>query len=366
MSCSLDRPMVTMSMELLRKGQDPLFLIHANNIVLGNHKYGSLAHSIAINNELIGSGVKAKLFEISCLEKRGKPELPPDSMSFYYCHGGFGCNEIIATRSFPKKAVKRTAYFRESNLLGTHTILEYNRLMRRWSRSRFSKFDCLGGIVSDIINFKLLMHDYLSFHSGGVEIDGKAYLITGLPNTGKSYSIVQLASDGANFMSEDITLIDKNMVAVGLPFTQTLEKRKKLSLFKQVRAAIFQTLYKQNYSKNTFFDTPIYNGKNVCHDAPIAAVFFVKRGETGYHLANKKRILKNLIDLNRLEFTYGRNIGFLTYLLFNGDLSMDDYFEKETKLITSLVDAVPMYDVSAPDHTGFAPVIKRLINELSK
>ncbi|GAI71490.1 unnamed protein product, partial [marine sediment metagenome] len=45
-----------------------------------------------------------------------------------------------------------------------------------------------GQSLCDVTTLKLLLHDYLSFHAAGVEIDGKAYLLTGLPDSGKTYS----------------------------------------------------------------------------------------------------------------------------------------------------------------------------------
>lgn len=359
-----DKARVTMAMEFVRDGQEPLFLIHANNSVLGNHKYGSFEHSILMNSETIRKGVKAQLFEISCMEKEGRIQAPTGSMSFYNCHGVFDQEEIVTIRPF--RSIRKVAYLRQANLFATHTTIEFNSVMRRWARSHFASLQCIGDVLSDMITFKLLMHGYLSFHGAGIEIDGTAYLITGLPDTGKTYSAMQLVAGGANFISEDIILVNKEMITVGLPFTQTIEKRKKRPPLEKMRATILQALYKQNYSKDTFFDTPYYTGTNVCNKAPIAGVFFLRRGQARYELADKKKMLRDLINLSRLEFGYGRNRGLLAYLFFNGDSTMDDFFDKENQILTRLVDSVPMYNVFAPDHTGFAPIMESLITDLSK
>ena len=351
----------TSAMELLQ-GREPLFLIHANNTALGNHKHGSLDVGRSANEAAIGKGVKAKLFEISCLEVEQEFEVWRDATSFYGYYGKVGGGEVAMLRPF--RFPRRDGFLRVAELFGPHTTIKYNSRLRWWARSKLSKLNTVAQTLDDIITIKLLAHNYLSFHAAGVEIDGKAFLFAGLPNTGKTYLTIQLLSGGANFISEDIILIDKQMNAVGLPFTATMEKRRKMNLLQQARANFYQFLYKENFSKETFLDTCCYNGQNICPGAPVAAVFFLKRGKSGYVVADKKRILRELINLQHLEFSYSRNMVILAYLFFNEGSTIDDYIAKEAQMVGELVGNVPVYEVCSPDYTGFADLINRVIDEI--
>lgn len=352
----------TASVEILQQGQKPLFLIHANNLVLGNYKYGSPEKSIPFNKNVLKSDVKPQLFEISCMETNKPFELFPDAMSYYVFYGAFDQDEVVVLRKFP--FIKNAAFLRQLHIFDKHTIIKYNPNMRRWTRSRFSELPPISDSISDLITFKLIDHDYLSFHAAGLELDGKAYLLTGLPDIGKTYATMKLIQDGARFMSEDIIIINKEARAIGLPFTATMEKRGDFPLIEQIKAKVHEFFIQENYSKNTFFDTSLYNGENVCHDAQINGIFFLKKGKPGYSVADKKKVLTDFININRLEFTYWRNLSILTYLFFR-NVSIDEYLKKEVALLERLVSQVPIYDIYAPDYTGYAPIIEQVINEQS-
>lgn len=365
MSHCTNKQLRTVAMEYLQD-QSPLFLIHSNtnDMILGDHKHGSLDVGWSANKTTIERGVEAELFEISCLEVDEDFEIWPDAMSFYGCHGEFGGNEVARIRPF--HFPRRNGFIRLHDLFGPHTTLKFNPSFRRWARFKLSKLYTVAHTLNDIVIIKLLDHNYLSFHSSCAEIDGKAFLFAGLPNTGKTYLTMQLLSDGANFMSEDITLVNKKMVATGLPFTATMEKRRKVNLIQQTKANLYQFLYKQNFAKETFFDTDFYTGKNICSKAPIAGLFFLKKGEDSGCLAGTKTVLKDLINLQHLEFSYSRNQLILAYLFFNRQTTIDEYLAKEAEIMGQMIESVPAYEISAPDHTGFYPLVKQIINELSK
>ncbi|MCK5472905.1 MAG: hypothetical protein KAI59_02650, partial [Planctomycetes bacterium] len=291
----------TTTLEFLQD-QDPLFLIHTNvsDKLLGDHKHGSLCVGGSANKISINSGVKSKLFEISCIETKEEFEAWPEALSFYNYYGNFDRDEAAMIRPF--RFATANGFILLENLFGTHTTLKFNPQFRRWARCKFSKLFTVANTLNDILIVKLLEHDYLSFHSACVEIDGKAFLFAGLPDTGKTYSTIQLISKGANFMSEDISLVNKKMEVTGLPFTATMEKRKKTGLLQKLRAGLYQTIYKQNFSKQTFIDTEHYSGQNICPRAPLAGVFFLSRGPKSSKPANSKQILTDLINLQNLEF----------------------------------------------------------------
>ena len=139
------------SMELLEKGQNPLFAVNINNVNLGNCKYGSLKKSLHLNSSFDQED-KAKLFEVSCMETDEVFERYKNAMSFYVFHGAFDENEVAVIRNF--KAIRKQGYFRVIDLLGRNTKIIYNPIMRLWTRLRFSELQPISELISDLITFK--------------------------------------------------------------------------------------------------------------------------------------------------------------------------------------------------------------------
>jgi len=280
-------------------------------------------------------------------------------MSFYLFHGAFGRNKIEISR--PISLIGKKAYLQISQVLGPKTTIKFNPLMRKWSRLRFSKMPPISEHINDIISLKLLEYGYLSFHAAAFEINGSSYLITGLPDTGKTFTTMKFIENGARFISEDIVVIDPQFNAIGMPFTATIEKRGHLPLMQKIGSKIFEFFIQENHSKNSFLDIPLYNGNNICHNSPIKAIFFLKRGKDSCRIVEGKRIKKTILNINRLEFTYWRNIAILTHLFFE-DINIDEFLKKESDLLDIIIENIPVYEITASDYLGYTPIIEKIIN----
>ena len=64
-------------------------------------------------------------------------------------------------------------------------------------------------------------HDRIALHAAGIEVAGRAHLIAGDPDSGKSTSTFQLVELGHGFLCEEIALVDPHTLAVE-PHLRTL------------------------------------------------------------------------------------------------------------------------------------------------
>jgi hypothetical protein len=219
----------------------------------------------------------------------------------------------------------------------------------------------VGVELTDVTTARLLLDNILSFHGGCVSKNGRAFIITGLPDTGKTFTTMKLLENSFfDFLSEDILLIDNDFNAYAIPFTQTVEKRKKLSPFEKLKGKIYESVFKNNYVKSDILEVLPDVQKRIVPKSKIDTVFFLTRGDSGVKIlgeSEREKITRKLIQLNHLEFTYWRNEMILSYLFFNSDMKITELLEKEDYLISNLVKNVNLVELSAPSAPEYYPLL---------
>ncbi len=78
-------------------------------------------------------------------------------------------------------------------------------------------------VVEALLRFMLVDRGYVLLHSGCVAKDGKATLISAQTDTGKTSTVIRLVRDfGFSFLSDDMTIVSPNGIAISYPKPMTL------------------------------------------------------------------------------------------------------------------------------------------------
>ncbi len=324
---------------------------------LGNFKYGNIKNSVVTEPSRSDT-----ILTIDLSLETEKVEKEPASMSFYGIFSHFKSNYIVRDRNFflfgnTKLVIK--------DLFSSKVSVSVSKLYNLWALSRFSKLKSVGVELTDIATINLLDKGYLSFHGGCVAANGKGHIITGLPDMGKTLTTMKLLEDEKiNYLSEDILLIDKALTAYAVPYTQTVEKRRRLSLFESIYASVYEGLFKNNFIKTDIFEAIPGIRERTLDSTPIATIFFLIRGPKMCQTVEgdeKENLLLQTIQLNNLEFTYFRNEIILSYLFFNDSRDINYFLEKEKGMITDVFSSTNVVMVSAEDAFGYHDQIREYI-----
>jgi hypothetical protein len=346
-------------MKILSKPITRILYVNSSSHHLGNFKYGNIKNS-ATKEDVAETPVLT--LDLSLITEDVQKETK--SMSFYGIFSHFKSNFIVRDRNF---VVFGNTKLVIRQLFGDVVQISASKLYNLWALSRFSKLKSVGVEITDIATLNLLDKGYLSFHGGCVASNGKGYIITGLPDMGKTLTTMKLLeNEKISYLSEDILLIDEQLTAFGVPYTQTVEKRRKLSIFESVYAKIYEGLFKNNFIKTDIFEAIPGIRERTLDSTAIDTIFFLVRGPKYCKTVEgdaKEDLLRQTIQLNNLEFTYFRNEMILSYLFFNDSRDIDYFLQKEKKMITALFAKKTVVAVSAEDAFGYHDQIKSYIDD---
>ncbi len=218
-----------------------------------------------------------------------------------------------------------------------------------------------GIVLKDLTYLLLILNNYLPVHSSSFAINEKeAFLILAPPNVGKSYTVMQAIKDGFYFLSEDISIVDKNgniyPVVYTSTYTHEVSKLKYLSLLAYYLPQNVEPMGKKyknkllEYSKiKKIFILESFKEKSIEH---------LKKAFT--YSINKEEIVAKILTLNKDEFKVFNNKIILSYFYLTNSISKFNNLELE--LIENLVKNVEdIILIKSPAPKYFYEVIKKLI-----
>lgn len=80
----------------------------------------------------------------------------------------------------------------------------------------------IGDLVEAIIDFKLIERGYTTLHAASLSKDGRAVLLCGFPNVGKTLSTLALLQDGWAYMGDDNGVIGRDGTVYTYPSTSSI------------------------------------------------------------------------------------------------------------------------------------------------
>jgi len=228
-----------------------------------------------------------------------------------------------------------------------------------------------GAHLTDIITVKLLNRGWVPLSAACIAVRGKALILLGPPDTGKTLTVIQGFKQGLpfNFMSEDIIITNGNQ-AVACPYTISFRHHGYLGGAKEDFLArlhsispIFNFITKRlaGHLDKFFKDMPF------TPQAEIGCVVILQRAgkeEEGIKALNPSEAAHRILQLNRYEFTYYRNPLLRVYEYFNPKvLSLEKLQYIENTIIRKLSQDHAVYQITASDAKDFLRYLKTLLHK---
>jgi len=191
--------------------------------------------------------------------------------------------------------------------------------------------------LTDITTIKLLEAGYVPVHSGCVALNNDAILLFAPPDTGKSLTVLSAVKTGYHFVSEDITIIDKEH-AYSCPLTSTfahLLPNKSFSFkFHSFASKMGILSYFIKKPKTRIVD--VFDNLKINEKSGIRMVCILERGKKGAQKIDENEAFRKLLIINRNEFFYYKNPLVFAYSYFNPSFNLRRLMEKEEEIIYSI------------------------------
>lgn len=224
-----------------------------------------------------------------------------------------------------------------------------------------------GAYLTDLVTVMLLQRNLSPIHCSCIEIDGKSYLMTAPAGTGKTLTALRLLQHcpDARIMSDDIVITDGFQVW-GCPLTASVEYDLKelgvkgLSWWRHMLLNLMPLLYP--FVVKSIRPLIVQLGeKRISFKAPAGALFFLERGSPSWRKIESNDGLRMLIAINRLEFTYMRNVLISAYSFYDPSFSLLALSEQEETILHRLLENVPAYVITSAHPDDFWKVILRIL-----
>lgn len=285
----------------------------------------------------------------------GAPALPAQSapkLHYFSADGELGL--IYQRPALFNKTIGYTLRGLEGNVVD----VTVNSLYLKVVKHRLLNLHSIQYILTDLLNFVLLRDRYLPLHCSAVSKNGKAFLIFAPPNTGKTYTAIQLIKhDGFSYLSEDLAIYKEGAVH-SVPWTSTFRyyediessflnrlRNKAMSVFPAIE--LFGAGSSERISKYISSD-------RISSQDQLAGVFILERGERSIESLDRASATTKCRLLNRYEFNHMRAPALVAYSYFFG-LDLFEAEEWEKRLTSELVSYCESPTLVCGDKVSFYP-----------
>ncbi len=272
---------------------------------------------------------------------------------------------------------KKSTLFIDYNFLKTKFLIDdlmgKTRIACTRNFRRFCTDEGWNQFIMALLSIKLIQKNYTLIHSGGVSCpDGRVVLIAGLPDTGKTSTILSL-SDGekSKFMGDDWIIVGENRLAYSFPIGMgvkvspltltgkltpahgTLEKK----LLKSPLASIFmEKLLRKETAKWKKVPDEWVGDKGA-----IKKVFLIK----GYGQREvKRRISKNqavnAVYLTSMEAALTSH-RYVNLYLYSFGIDFFDLLKRKREILEKALKDAECYELAAPSIEKYPRLIRRTL-----
>lgn len=106
------------------------------------------------------------------------------------------------------------------DLHGTPTYLTYQTI--DWPNVTPGSRGSISDLIESVIDFKLIERGCTTLHAASLSKDGRAVLLCGFPNVGKTLSTLSLLQDGWAYMGDDNGVIGRDGTVYAYPSTSSI------------------------------------------------------------------------------------------------------------------------------------------------
>lgn len=224
-----------------------------------------------------------------------------------------------------------------------------------------------GVFATDVLTAWLLTKGFCPIHSGAVTIDGNGIVITGPASVGKTTTVLNLLRElpNARVMSDDIVVTD-GLSIFGCPMTASAEYD-----FPELGIRAFRPWHHFALKLSPLLLPFLANHiaplclqlpkDKLAWKAPVQYLFFLERGEPRTERLEAEDALRQLLLINRLEFSYQRDLLLVAYSWAHPDFPIWELMNQETQILSSLIQRAKCFKVSSPAPDGFWKKITEII-----
>lgn len=207
-------------------------------------------------------------------------------------------------------------------------------------------------LIKCIINIKLLQENIVKIHGSCVELNGKGVIMAGWDQSGKSFtSIRMMEEEGANFLSDDTTLIDEKY-AYSFPYNPKKFKGEKRS---------FKIFDRIPYLNRTTGMYETIEPKSVVDRTKIKNLFIIKKGKEKVLKLSKEESLKAVMTLNLyVSNVFDKKSVILAYSHFN-NYDINSLLEKRIRVMKKFLKNVKCYEIRTENALNLKEAIKNNI-----
>lgn len=242
-----------------------------------------------------------------------------------------------------------------------HPTLITNKTYDWWSRTRDTmSHPTPGKVLNQMISAQLVLYGYAGVHCAAVEKDGKAVVLIAGSDTGKTTTSWNLTQKhGFRFICEDIGVTDGREI-FRCPYTSTgLPRGVQGPRGPGISQRIVRKFINSGFKASVM---SLLDSSQVCKQAPVSTMVFLRRGEGGVVELGTEDALALLYRLNRLEFRYLADKVLLNSWNNCGEPDLDLVGQREKDILNSLVEGVEnSFLIMASDPDDFAEQVNHLI-----
>lgn len=253
---------------------------------------------------------------------------------------------VVMTRNLP---FGRQAVLCMMELNSPSPNIVWNPWFRWWSSLKGTRVGPLGVHLESVAALKLIECGKTLIHAGIVCGNEGGVVVAGLPNQGKTWTVLSLVSNGYQFLSEDVGIISREGMAYALPFTTSIKdwpsNRWKKNLPSTKKAVLID----------------VVENLNIAESCKVRRLIFLERSASNrYSRVSSEEAARLILSLNRLEFEFPRHTLLFAYCMANGML-IDDYLQHERAIVQDFVSHVEAFKVEFENYDTRDLLIKELV-----
>lgn len=216
----------------------------------------------------------------------------------------------------------------------------------------YLRFVGLWGIVSSVIDLKLLQKELVKIHGSCVELpDKKGLMVVGWDHCGKSTLAFNMVNGGAKFLSDDITLFDENFA---YSYPKDIKTFKGMNrLVERLNTTPFiNRLLKVN--KNVI-------PKNVAEKTRVKYIFVSRHGKKNIRNIELKELIKIFETLNiYVTVPFDKRNIVLDYCFYS-KYDLSGLLKSRYKIIEKFLKDVECFEITSTNVKDSEDLIKKTI-----
>ena len=248
-----------------------------------------------------------------------------------------------------------------------------------FNRNRGLSWDSL---LSAVLFLKLLQKNCSFIHSACFSVKNSSFLLLAFPDTGKTSTIISIIEqqDNAEYLSDDLTIIDKkgNTYCYPIPITlsskviQRILNNKKVGLKQLLKLKFYSFLQRHlstNYISSRLFKFPpkeyiwdIIKNIKIAKKAKVNAICLLEYGEDGVEKVNSGHMLKK-VNLTNTEIVQHltTNPIITIYSYFNSKMDLFHYLKLYQEITESFLNKAESFIIRSKKGTWHKTIKEQIL-----